>query len=119
VTKFHLETPVYQSPIMTLMSQKSYDKLPPDMKKLIDENSGLEYTKRIGKVWDDLTTPAKKTIADRGNTLYSLSDQERGRWIAAVKPVYQIWIEEMNKRGLPGQKMFDDLLATTAKYGRK
>jgi hypothetical protein len=37
----------------------------------------------------------------------------------AVKPVYQIWIEEMNKRGLPGQKMFDDLLATTAKYGRK
>jgi TRAP-type C4-dicarboxylate transport system substrate-binding protein len=119
VTKFHLETPIYQSPIMTLMSQKSYDKLPPDMKKLIDDNSGLEYTKRIGKVWDDLTTPAKKTIADRGNTLYALSDQERGRWIVAVKPVYQIWIEEMNKRGLPGQKMFDDLLATTAKYGRK
>ena len=28
-------------------------------------------------------------------------------------------IEEMNKRGQPGQKMFDDLLATTAKYGRK
>jgi hypothetical protein len=25
----------------------------------------------------------------------------------------------MNKRGLAGQKMFDDLLATTAKYGRK
>jgi len=119
VTKFHLETPVYQSPILTLMSQRSYDKLPPDMKKLIDDNSGIEYTKQVGAIWDELTVPAKKTITDHGNTLYSLSDAEKQRWIKAVQPVYQIWIGEMNKRGLPGQKMFDDLLATTAKYGRK
>jgi hypothetical protein len=36
-----------------------------------------------------------------------------------VRPVYRLWVEEMNKRGLAGQKMLDDLLATTAKYGRK
>lgn len=119
VTRYHLETPIYQSPIMTFMSQRSYDRLPPDMKKLIDANSGLEYTKRIGKVWDDLTIPAKKAITDRGNTLYSLDAAERQRWIKAVEPVYKIWIGEMDRRGLPGQKMFDDLLATTAKYGRK
>jgi TRAP-type transport system periplasmic protein len=119
VTKFHLETPIYQSPIMTIMSQKSYDKLPPDMKKVIDANSGLEYTKQIGKVWDELTIPARKAITDHGNTLYSLDNAERQRWIKAVEPVYKLWIGEMDKRGLPGQKMFDDLLATTAKYGRK
>jgi TRAP-type transport system periplasmic protein len=119
VTKYHLETPVYQSPIMTLMSQRSYDKLPPDMKKLIDDNSGLEYTKKVGVIWDSLTVPAKKTIVDQGGVLYSINDAEKQRWIKAVQPVYQIWIGEMNKRGLPGQQMFDDLLATTAKYGRK
>ena len=119
VTKFHLETPIYQSPIMTIMSQKSYDKLPPYMKKVIDANSGLEYTKQIGKVWDELTIPARKAITDHGNTLYSLDNAERQRWIKAVEPVYKLWIGEMDKRGLPGQKMFDDLLATTAKYGRK
>ena len=119
VTKYHLETPIYQSPIMTFMSQKSYDRLPPDMKKVIDANSGVEYTKQIGLVWDELTVPAKKAITDHGNTLYRLDEQERQRWIKAVQPVYKIWIAEMDKRGLPGQKMFDDLLATTAKYGRK
>ncbi len=119
VTKYHLETPIYQSPIMTLMRQASYDKLPADMKKVIDANSGLEYTKQIGRVWDGLTVPAKKTIADQGGVIYALDAAERGRWIKAVQPVYKIWVEEMNKRGLPGQKMFDDLLATTAKYGRK
>ena len=119
VTKYHLETPIYQSPIMTFMSQKSYDKLPADMKKLIDANSGIEYTKKIGLVWDELTVPAKKAITDRGNTLYQLDEKERQRWIKTIQPVYKIWIAEMDKRGLPGQKMFDDLLATTAKYGRK
>ena len=119
VTKYHLETPIYQSPIMTLMRQASYDKLPADMKKVIDANSGLEYTKQIGRVWDELTIPAKKAITDHGNTLYSLDEQERQRWIKSVQPVYKIWIAEMDKRGLPGQKMFDDLLATTAKFGRK
>jgi hypothetical protein len=89
------------------------------MKKLIDANSGIEYTKKIGLVWDELTVPAKKAITDRGNTLYRLDEKERQRWIAAIQPVYKIWIAEMDKRGLPGQKMFDDLLATTAKYGRK
>jgi TRAP-type C4-dicarboxylate transport system substrate-binding protein len=119
VTKYHLETPIYQSPIMTFMRQASYDKLPPEMKKIIDANSGIEYTKQIGLVWDELTVPAKKAISDHGNTLYRLDEGERQRWIKAVQPVYKIWIEEMNKRGLPGQKMFDDLLATTAKHGRK
>lgn len=119
VAKFHLETPIYQSTLMTLMSQKSYDKLAPDLKKTIDDNSGLEYTRTLGKVWDDLTVPAKKAITDRGNTIYSLPDAERARWIDAVRPVYKIWVDEMAKRGLPGQQMLDDLLATTAKYGRK
>jgi len=119
VTKYHLETPIYQSPILTLMSQRSYDKLPPDMKKIIDDNSGLEYTKELGVIWDSLTIPAKKAIVDQGGVIYSIDDAEKQRWIKAAQPVYQIWIDEMNKRGLPGQQMFDDLLVTTAKYGRK
>lgn len=119
VTKNHMERPIYQSPLMTLLSQRSYDKLPADMKKLIDDNSGLEYTKHIGKVWDGLTEGAVKQIRGAGNNIYAISDQERARWAEAVKPVYKIWVDEMGKRGLPGQRMLDDLLATTAKYGRK
>jgi len=119
VTKNHMETPVYQSPLMTLMSQRSYDKLSPDLKKAIDDSSGLEYTKHIGKVWDSLTEGARKATRDAGNNVYALSDAEKARWAKAVQPVYKLWVDEMNKRNLQGQKMLDDLLATTAKYGRK
>jgi TRAP-type C4-dicarboxylate transport system substrate-binding protein len=119
VTKHHMETPVYQSPLMTLMSERSYAKLPADLKKVVDDNSGLEYTKYIGKVWDGLTEGARKQTREAGNTVFALPEKEKARWTEAVRPVYRLWVDEMNKRGLPGQKMLDDLLATTAKYGRK
>jgi TRAP-type C4-dicarboxylate transport system substrate-binding protein len=119
VTKYHLETPMYQNAIMSLMRQASYDKLPDDLKKVLDSNIGIEYSVGIARKIDELTGPAKKAIAANGNTLYSISDAERAKWVAAVQPVYALWIQEMNKRGLPGQQMFDDLLARTAKHGRK
>ena len=119
VTKYHLENPMYQNAIMTLMRQASYDKLPDDLKKVLDSNIGIEYSVGIARKIDELTAPAKKAIAANGNTLYSIPDDERAKWIAAVQPVYALWVQEMNKRGLPGQQMFDDLLARTAKHGRK
>jgi TRAP-type transport system periplasmic protein len=119
VTKFHLETSIYQNAIMSLMRQASYDKLPADLKKVIDDNIGIPYSVGIAKKIDELTAPAKQAITGHGNTLYGLTEAERLSWINAVKPVYALWIGEMNRRGLPGQAMFDDLLVLTAKHGRK
>lgn len=119
VTKHHLETPIYQNAIMTLMRQASYDKLPADLKKVLDGSIGIPYSVGVAKKIDELTVPAKQAIASRGNSLYSIPEAERAKWVEAVKPVYALWIGEMNKRGLPGQQMFDDLLATTARHGRK
>jgi len=119
VTKFHMETPLYQNPIMSLMSQASYDKLPADLKNVIDSNIGVAYSTGVARKIDELTVPAKKLVVDAGNTMYSLSADELAKWRAAVAPVYKLWVAEADKRGVPGQRMFDDFLALSAKYGRK
>lgn len=119
VTKFHMETPLYQNPIMSLMSQASYDKLPADLKRVIDSNIGVTYSTGVARKIDELTAPAKKMVVDAGNTLYALSADEQARWRAAVAPVYKLWVAEADKRGVPGQQMLDDFLALSAKYGRK
>ena len=119
VTKFHMETPLYQNPIMTLMSQASFDKLPKDLQKVIDDNIGVAYSTGVAKKIDELTIPAKTAITDAGGTMYSLSADEAAKWRSTVAPVYKLWVAEADKRGVPGQKMFDDLLERTAKYGRK
>ena len=119
VTKHHTNTAIFQGTLLTLMSQKSYDKLPADLKKAIDANTGIEYAKAIGKIWDTQTQPAIDATRKAGNAVFELAPAEKARWQAAAKPAYDAWIAEMNKQGRPGQRMFDDLLAISAKYGRK
>ena len=47
------------------MNQAKYDSLPPDLKKVIDANSGLELSKQIGKIFDGTTEPAQEARARR------------------------------------------------------
>ena len=119
VTKHHTNNALFQGTLLTLMSQRSYDKLPADMKKVIDNNSGIEYAKYIGAVWDTTTGPAVEATRNNKNNVFELPPDELARWQKAAEPVYQVWIGEMNKLGRNGQQMFDDLKTITAKYGRK
>jgi TRAP-type C4-dicarboxylate transport system substrate-binding protein len=120
VAKFHTDSAVFQGMLLTLMNGRSYDRLPPDLKAVIDRNSGIDYARRMGEVWDGQTATALAANRDApGNEIITISDEERARWIAAAQPVYQSWIREMNRLNRPGQQMFDDLMAITAKHGRR
>ena len=60
VTKYHLDTaagvPKMSNSIFVIaMNQAKYDSLPPDLKKVIDANTGLEWSKQIGKIYDGTT----------------------------------------------------------------
>lgn len=119
VTDYHTDYPLFQSMLMTLMSQASYDKLPDDLKAVIDSNSGVEYATRMGEIWDTATQPARQASIDAGDEIITLSDEEVARWKVAVQPAYDAWIAEMDARGYDGAALFESLKEITAKYGRE
>lgn len=116
VTKHHTDTTLFQGNLLTLMRQDAYDKLPDDLKKVIDASSGIERSKELGRIWDSQTQPAKDAMIKNGNNVFSLTSEERARWVAAAKPAYDAWIEDVTKRGYDGKAMFADLQAIVAKY---
>jgi TRAP-type transport system periplasmic protein len=118
VTKHHTDTTLFQGNLLTLMRQESFDKLPDDLKKVIDANSGIERSRELGRIWDSQTQPARDATIKNGNNVFSLTPEERARWVTAAKPAYDAWIDDMNKRGNDGKAMFDDLQAIVAKYAR-
>ena len=74
-TKFESETDpkaraLYTAVFILAMNQAKYDSLPPDLKKVIDANSGAALSKAIGAQWDASAPPARKFAADHGNTFY-------------------------------------------------
>ena len=117
VTNYHVDYPFFQSMLMTLMSQASYDRLPPDLQAVIDANSGIGYATRMGEIWDTATEPAREATRANGNTLIELEPEELDRWRAAIQPAYDAWIAEMDSRGYDGAALFAALTEITARHG--
>ena len=119
VTDCHTEPSLYQTMLMTLMSQDSYDAMPDDLKAVIDANSGIEYARKMGVIWDGETEPARDVAIEDGDEIVTLTPEELARWKETVKPVYQMWADEMTSNGYDGDALLASLLEITAKYGRE
>ena len=121
ITKFHTESPAGSPQMLNAvfiyaMNQAKYDSLPPDLKKVIDNNSGAALSRQIGKIWDESQAAGRKAAQDRGNTILRLSAAETDNWIKASAPLYDEWVADMDKRSLPGKQMLQDARALLVKY---
>jgi TRAP-type transport system periplasmic protein len=117
----HTETPegspaLYTVALMFAMNEKRYNALSPELRAVIDRNSGATLSARMGKMWDDSAAPARAKAKAAGNQFYTLPPQEVARWVEAAKPVQAGWMIDMHKRGIDGRKLFDDAKALLAKY---
>ncbi len=98
------------------MNQAKYNSLPPDLKKVIDNNSGIETSKWVGKVWDEGVAASRKVSVDRKNIINTLSDAEYKRWIQATSQVDDEWIKEVTAKGANGKALYNDAKALLKKY---
>ncbi len=122
VTKYHLDNApngakMSNSIFVIAMNQAKYDSLPPDLKKIIDANTGIEWSREIGKVFDSTTEPAKKLAAEQKGVFDVLSPAEYERWQKVTEPVIKEWITEVSAKGANGQALYDDAKALLKKYG--
>ncbi|PPE64903.1 TRAP transporter substrate-binding protein [Caldimonas caldifontis] len=121
MVKFHTETPdnrpaLYTSVFVLAMNPAKYNSLPADLKAIIDRNSGAGFSASAGRTWDAARAPGRKPAEDRGNTFYTLPNEEVDNWIKASAPLYDDWVAAMDKAGLPGKQMLEDARAMIAKH---
>ena len=100
-----------------LMNKQSYAKLPTDMKRIIDANSGKNIAEAAGKNWEAIETPAKAVMASiKDNKFHVIPAAEVAKFKAAGKPAKDRWIGEMDKMGLKGADMLKEAEGLVAKY---
>ena len=122
IAKYHMDVPAGAPRISNTififgMNQAKYDSLPPDLKKVIDANSGLETSAWAGQVgFDDVVATYKKVAQDRGNTFYTLPDAEYQRWVKATAGVDDEWIKEAGAKGADGKKLLEEARALVKQY---
>ncbi|OYU89472.1 MAG: C4-dicarboxylate ABC transporter, partial [Burkholderiales bacterium PBB5] len=121
MVKFHSETDpsrpaLYSAVFVFAMNQAKYDSLPADLKKVIDANAGAQYAQAIGKIWDGSQAAGRKAAHDRGNTFYTIPASELDNWVKAAAPLYDDFVTDMDKKGLPGKAMLQDARDLLVKY---
>ncbi|MFK7744432.1 MAG: TRAP transporter substrate-binding protein [Roseobacter sp.] len=107
---------LYVLTFVLAMNKDRYDSLPADLQKVIDDNSGLEFSVFAGGVMEDSDAPARKLAADRGNNIVTLTEAEAAEWRAVADPIYAEWVAEMAEKGIDGQALIDEARGLIDQY---
>lgn len=108
-TEFGGDRSFYTTFFVFAMNKNSYERLPDDLKAVIDANSGLETSAWIGRVMDEGDAPARAIAVERNNTIHLIEGDELARWQAAAEPVVDAWVADMSGKGIDAAALVADL----------
>ena len=122
LTKFHTEIPgsptLYTASFFLAMNKAKYDSMPADLRAIMDKESGLAFAKFAGAMWDERAVAVSEDVKKRGNTVSSISEDEKAKWIKACEPVTAKWIEDVKAKSLDGAKLIAAAKELIAKYDK-
>jgi TRAP-type C4-dicarboxylate transport system substrate-binding protein len=106
----------YTATFVFAMNKAKYESLPDDLKKVIDDNSGVAAAKLLGEAMDGGDAIGLKIAEERGNPIIMLDEAETQRWREAAQPVIDEWIAEMDAAGVDGAALVEEARALVEKY---
>jgi len=123
LTRFHTEFDpavgaLYTATFVMAMNKKRYESLPDDLRKVLDNNSGLATSGWLGKTQQANDPAGRKTATDRGNTVYTVPATDAQEFKRKAALVEVEWMEDLNKRGLNGQQLRDTARMLIEKHGK-
>lgn len=124
LAKFHSEFEpaggaLYTTTFVMAMNKAKYASLPPDLKAVIDRNTGMETSAWLGKVQQAGDIPGREAAVRQGNSIHTIPAAEAQEFKRKARLVEVEWVQDMDKRGYNGRQLLDTARALIAKHGRK
>ncbi len=122
LTKFHGEFPanspaLYTTTFVMAMNKARYDGLAPDLKRVIDANSGMAASAFLGRTQQGNDPIGRKSATDRNNTVHTFSAAETQEFIKRSAAIDDEWVADMDKRGFKGAQLLSSAKALIVKHG--
>ena len=109
--KYSTITDFYTVNMALLMNQRAYDKLPDDVKKVFDANSGLGLSSWCGDEYDKAEGKMKQIAINKGIEIIELSPEDKDRLNQLTMPLREEWIKMVETRGLSGRPVLESALS--------
>ncbi|HXQ49745.1 MAG TPA: TRAP transporter substrate-binding protein [Stellaceae bacterium] len=96
VTFYHVDTSLGGAAGMVFMSKAKYDALPPAARKIIDANSGEDWSRRFGTALDAEGDAQRAAVkASDKQTVVELTPAQRASWEKKVTPSIAQWTKDV------------------------
>lgn len=105
--------------LVLAMNKATYERLPRDLKTIIDNNSGQAAAGMAGAMWDLQAAAVSDMVVQRGDAIVTLLPEAVAHWRKAVEPVIETWARDMKARKVDGGKLIASARALVAKYGNE
>lgn len=107
---------LYVATFVLAMNRAKYQSLAPELRAVIDANSGQAAARMAAKPWDEEGPKVEEMVRRRGNTIIALPEEERDRWQRQTAPVIRNWIAAMAERDIDGGALIEEARALIAHY---
>ena len=117
-TEFSDHSPSARTYVLA-MNKASYERLPRELKSVIDSNSGQVAAAMAGAMWDQQAAAVANMVVERGDLIVTLLPEAVARWRKATEPVIDAWRKEMKEQKIDGGKLIAAANALLAKYANE
>lgn len=117
-TSFAIDEGMFTQTFAFVMNRAAYDKLPADLKKVIDDNAGIETAAMFGRAMDAGDKTGRDMAVKAGNNVAMLDVAETQRWRRTASTVESDWVKEMQGKNIDGAKLVSEARATIGKYAK-
>ena len=117
VAKFYTEIPFYVGPFLTLINKSTFDKLPTDVQKIIEEESGRAMSMTLAAAFQKSADEVRTMImTQKGGTAIEISGATRDGFVKAADAVTADWIAKNNSASFDARAYVNRLRELVAKY---
>ena len=110
LVKFAAETDpkynaLYTTVFVVAMNKAKYDGLPADLKKVLDANSGREFSASMGRIQEGDDAPGRAKVKESGVAINVIPAAELDKWKKATDSLDDEWAANITKLGHDGPKL--------------
>ena len=117
-TEFAGSPTFYTASFVLAMNKAKYEGLAPELRQVIDANSGQAAATMAARVWDVQGPQVEESVRRRGNAIVELDAAEGARWAQATRPVIDNWVRTVGERNVNGGALLEECRALIARHGQ-
>jgi TRAP-type C4-dicarboxylate transport system substrate-binding protein len=102
---------LYTMTFPIVMNKTKWESLSADVRKIMEDNIGLEMSKKAGVVYDRTEASLKEKVLQHGVKVNDLSAADLAKWKSEGKKIGEGWAKEMEGKGLPANAILKEVQA--------